>query len=291
MPISLKIEPSAMCQLVCPGCPQSNPLFKIQTRGQLMSMRVFEQILSNVGNYLYRIQFYDYGEPFLNKQLLNMISLATARNIGSQVSTNFSFPFRDDFYREIVGSGLEHLIIAMDGITSESYSRYRVNGKYELVEHGLRQILHWKQRLRNRFPVVEWQFIIFDHNRHEIDTVKAMAREIGVDRLCLKYDAGASPLQWTPGDRFKDRAVRKFRLHSCLWLWGALLIDYEGTVHPCCNSARRDTIGNLTITPVREIWNCNRMKELRDYVRQQHDDIHCMATGPRAPCQGCPHIM
>jgi radical SAM protein with 4Fe4S-binding SPASM domain len=280
-----------MCQLACPGCPQSNPLFKIQTRGQLMSMRVFEQILSDLGNYLYRIQFYDYGEPFLNKQLLKMISLATEYNIGSQVSTNFSFPFRDDFYREIVESGLEHLIIALDGMTSDSYSRFRVNGKYELVQRGLRQIVDWKRRLRSRFPLVEWQFIIFDHNRHEIDSVRAMAREIGVDRLCLKYDAGASSLKWTRRDQLKAKALNRFRLHSCLWLWGALLIDYDGTVHPCCNSARRETIGNLNVTPVRELWNSNSMKELRYYVRQQHHASASLAIGSPPLCRGCPHII
>jgi radical SAM protein with 4Fe4S-binding SPASM domain len=287
MPISLKIEPSAMCQLACPGCVQSSQLFKIQSRNKIMGLPLFERILEQAGEYLYRIQFYDNGEPFINKQLLDMILLATARNIGSQVSTNFSFPFSDDFYRRIVESGLEHLIVAMDGVSQHTYSQYRVNGRYELVESGLRQIVKWKRRLGRRYPFVEWQFILFDHNKHEVDAAKALAKEIGVDRLCLKYDAASDASNWTRTDRLRHRTIRKARLNSCLWLWGGLVIDTDGHVSPCCNAGRSEEIGDLNVTPLRELWNSCRMQELRRCVHEGGRQ----GAGSFSPCEGCPHIM
>ena len=288
MPISLKIEPSAMCHLACPGCVQANPLFKIQSRGKAMTMGVFKRILDEAGDYLYRIQFYDNGEPFFNRQLLEMISLAASLDIGSQVSTNFSFPFPDDFYRQIVESGLEHLIIAMDGLSSATYSQYRINGRYDLVERGLRQVVHWKRRLGLRYPLIEWQFIVFEHNKHEIARAKEMARAIGVDRLCLKYDARAGCETWRSDDRLKDKLIRRFRLHSCLWLWGSLLIDYDGTVRPCCNASRNEMIGDLTTTPLSAIWNSKHMMQLRECVRRDNNDGD---SSPRMSCHGCPQII
>jgi MoaA/NifB/PqqE/SkfB family radical SAM enzyme len=287
MPISLKIEPSEMCQLACPGCVQSNPIFKIQSRGKTMGLPLFKRILEQAGKYLYRIQFYDNGEPFINKQLLDMISLATAQNIGSQVSTNFSFAFSDDFYRRVVESGLEHLIVAMDGVTQDSYSQYRVNGRYELVESGLRKIIEWKRRLGRRHPFVEWQFIVFNHNLHEVDLAKTKARQIGVDRLCFKHDAGGGQSNWQRRDKIKHRIVRGFHLDSCLWLWGSLVINSNGMVVPCCNAARTEEIGDLKLVSLLELWNSERMKALRGCVRQGGKD------GPttHSPCVGCSHIL
>jgi MoaA/NifB/PqqE/SkfB family radical SAM enzyme len=288
MPISMKIEPSAMCQLACPGCAQSSPLFKIETRGKKMGLPVFKRILEQAGEYLYRIQFYDKGEPFINKQLLDMISLAAIQNIGSQVSTNLSFAFPDDHYRRVVESGLEHLIVAMDGVTEHTYSQYRVKGRFELVESGLREIVKWKRRLRRSRPFVEWQFIVFDHNRHEIDTARTMAREIGVDRMCFKYDAGASQAAWTRKDRLKHRAVRAMRLNSCFWLWGSLVIDSDGLVRPCCNVGKSEQIGDLKVTPLRELWNSDRIKALRACVR---GGGKMSGSSVAAPCVNCPHIV
>jgi MoaA/NifB/PqqE/SkfB family radical SAM enzyme len=288
MPISLKIEPSAMCQLACPGCPQSNPLFKIQTRGKTMSLELFRRIIEEAGRYLYRIQFYDYGEPFINKRLLQMISIATEHGIGSQVSSNFSFNFSNDFYRSIVESGLEHLIIAMDGLDPATYSQYRVHGKYELVEAGMRAIIDWKRRLGRQTPFVEWQFIVFDHNRHQVDAVKTMARRIGVDRLCLKYDARAESKTWYTADRLTDKTVRSVRLNSCLWLWGAMLISSDGIVSPCCNAGHSENIGDLTTTPLANLWNSPRMMELRACVRGGGRSV---ADGmEKTPCHGCAQI-
>ena len=287
MPISLKIEPSEMCHLACPGCPQSNPLFKIETRGKSMSLEVFRRIIAEAGKYLYRIQFYDYGEPFMNKRLLEMTSIATDNAIGSQVSSHFSFKFPAEFYRSIVESGLEHLIIAMDGIDQASYAQYRVNGKYELVESGMRAIVEWKRRLRSRSPFVEWQYIVFDHNRHQIDRVKKLAREIGVDRLCIKYDTRAGSDTWFPADRLKYAAFRRVRLNSCLWLWGALLINSEGMVRPCCNAGRSEEIGDLKTTPLTSLWNSPRMMELRASVRGR---APAGEHGEKTPCHGCAQI-
>jgi MoaA/NifB/PqqE/SkfB family radical SAM enzyme len=289
MPISLKIEPSAMCQLACPGCVQSDPLFKLQAGGKLMTPKVFERILQQASKYIYRIQFYRYGEPFINRQLIDMISLATSHDIGSQVSTNLSFAFSDEFYRRIVESGLEHLIISMDGTSSETYSQYRVKGHFELVESGMRQVIKWKRLLGRRFPLIEWQFIVFDHNRHEIDNARQLAKKIGVDRLCLKYDGRGDRSKWRTRDSLKDKLVRQVHLNSCLWLWAALVIDSDGIVSPCCHGARDESIGDLTVTPLEELWNSARMKDLRRCVRE--GSRHPGEGSSRMPCVGCQHIL
>src|SRR5579864_6620163 len=126
--------------------------------------------------------------------------------------------------------------------------RYRLLKDSPLVERGMRQIVKWKRRLRSRSPIVEWQFLVFDHNLKAIPKAKEMAREIGVDRLCFKYDAGAHQRNWRAIDKFKYNSIRRIHLKSCLWLWGSLIIDTDGIVVPCCNAARTERIGDLEIT-------------------------------------------
>lgn len=253
-----------------------------------MTWEVFRRIIDEAGKYLYRIQFYDYGEPFINKRLLEMISLASEHGIGSQVSSHFSFNFSSAFYRSIVESGLEHLIISLDGIDQATYSQYRVNGKYELVEAGMRAIIDWKRRLGRHLPFVEWQFIVFEHNRHQVERVKTIARTAGVDRLCLKYDGRADSRSWHAVDRIKWKTLRSIRLNSCLWLWGALLVNSEGIVSPCCNAAHAEQIGDLRTTSLRTLWNSERMRDLRACVRGGgHAGGNSMRT---TPCSGCSQI-
>jgi len=289
MPISLKIESSAACQLACPGCVQTDPEFKVNTRGNVMSLDLFNSLLDQAADYLYRIQFYYNGEPFINKHLLEMISAATEKGVGSQVSTNFSFQRKDDFYRDVVESGLEHLIISMDGTDAEAYVKYRINGRYDLVEHGMREVVRWKKKLNKKSPVVEWQFIIFDHNRHQIQQAQALAKEIGVDRLCLKYDGYSDPATWEPKHQIKDRQARRIlHFNSCLWLWGALVIDWNGVVNPCCNNAMNYVIGNLSKTLLRELWNSDEIKVLRRFVRRSASERD---RSDSHPCKGCRFIM
>ena len=291
MPISLKIEPSAACQLACPGCVQANPDFKQKTAGNLMSQALFLNVLDQAADYVYRIQFYFNGEPFINKNILNMVAAATDRGIGSQMSTNFSFRFKDSFYRDIVESGLEHLIISMDGTDANTYGKYRINGRFELVQHGMREIVKWKRALGRTYPIVEWQFIIFEHNKHQVQRAQQLANEIGVDRLCLKYDGQSSPEAWTPLDRTMDRMSRRvMRLDACLWLWGAMIINWDGVVNPCCNKAMSVPLGDLRQRSLREIWNSDEIKELRAFVRSSPKDRERPEFSSH-PCHGCRYIM
>ena len=199
-----------------------------------MSPQLFNSILEQVGKYLFRIQFYYYGEPFVNKNLLEMIKAASTRNIGTSVSTNFSFSFSESFYREIVESGLEHLIVSLDGTSAETYEKYRVNGRFELVMNGMREVIKWKKLLNKRYPVIEWQFIVFEHNKHQVEEAKKLALSIGVDRFWLRYDGNSDPSFWEPKDRLADHVKRGLKLNSCLWLWGAMVIDWNGIVKSCC---------------------------------------------------------
>ena len=88
--------------------------------------------------------------------------------------------------RKTVESGPDRLIISLDGLDQETYEKYRVGGSLEKVMEGTRNLVSWKKELRSRSPYIILQFIVFRTNEHQVEDVRKLARELGVDKLELK---------------------------------------------------------------------------------------------------------
>lgn len=73
--------------------------------------------------------------------------------------------------------------MSLDGVTQETYEKYRVRGNVAEVFADLRGLVAAKKALRSKTPFVEWQYIVFKHNEHEVEKARVLAEEIGVDLL------------------------------------------------------------------------------------------------------------
>ncbi|MBI3582259.1 MAG: hypothetical protein HY098_09355, partial [Nitrospinae bacterium] len=71
-----------------------------------------------------------------------------------------------------VESGLDRLIISIDGTTQETYEHYRVGGELQKVIEGTKNILTWKKKLRSKKPYVIFQFLVVRPNEHQAEEVK-----------------------------------------------------------------------------------------------------------------------
>lgn len=79
------------------------------------------------GIIFYYVILWSWGEPLLNPEIYRMIKYCEERNILSVTSTNLN-KFSRENARDLVESGLDALIIALDGIAEETYSKYRIGG-------------------------------------------------------------------------------------------------------------------------------------------------------------------
>lgn len=213
-PVGLVVDPSNMCQLACPGCVHSEraETFKIfdWPKGTLSHDRL-SSLLTRYAPHAVAVYFYNYGEPLLNLNTPKLIGLAKRYLVTTLISTSLSVKrFDPDAY---VASGLDFMVISIDGATQEIYGRYRRNGDLELVLHNLRELVAARKRLGRRLPVLSWNFLAFEHNVHQIPQAMRMARSIGLDqfRVVAPFDvswddpsirltpvkAGVHRLQWT----------------------------------------------------------------------------------------------
>ena len=144
-----------------------------------------KKVVDELKDQLTYITYYFQGEPYLNKDFTKMVSYASENNIYTATSSNAHY-LNDENCIATINSGLSRLIISIDGVDQESYGKYRIGGKLDKVIEGTKNLLEWREKMKSKTPYVIWQFIVFRHNENEIDDIKALAKEIGVDKLALK---------------------------------------------------------------------------------------------------------
>lgn len=289
MPISISFEPTTACNLRCPECPSGLRAFSRPT-GRLQK-DFFRQTIDQLHRDLSYLVFYFQGEPFLNPDFLEMVKYAAGKKIYTATSTNAHF-LTDAVARRTVESGLDRLIISIDGTTQEVYEQYRVGGKLEKVLEGAANVVRWKKALRSKTPFIIFQFLVVRHNEHQVEAVKHLARTIGVDQVRLKtaqvYDYENDPNALIPVNPKYSRYRRnkegrmQFRGkggHHCWRLWHDPVITWDGTVVPCCfDKDARHRLGSLHEQSFAELWKASRYDAFRKSVLQSRQNIDICAN-------------
>ena len=183
-PIGLILDPVNTCQMSCLGCVQSataKGLF--DWRSGVMPMETATALFHSYGPYAIQASFCNYGEPTLNPDTPRMIRMAKEYRLYTTMSSNLAHPrFRPE---EWVECGLDFLIVSIDGITPEVYNVFRRNGDHELAFANLRALVEAKRNMKVRKPIIHWQFLAFQHSKHEIRAAIDIARDIGVNQLSI----------------------------------------------------------------------------------------------------------
>src|SRR5215469_12386300 len=193
-PVSISFEPTTSCNLRCPECPSGLRAFTRPTG--MLEDGFFRQTIDQLSSHLLYLVFYFQGEPYLNPSFLDMVGYASSKGIYTATSTNAHY-LNDRNARRTVESGLDRLIISIDGTTQDVYEQYRVGGHLEKVLEGARNIVKWKKELKSKTPFVFFQFLVVKPNEHQLEDIKQLAKEVGVDEVRFKtaqvYDYANDP--------------------------------------------------------------------------------------------------
>ncbi len=288
-PISISFEPTTSCNLRCPECPSGLRAFSRPTG--MLEKNFFKQTIDDISKDLLYLIFYFQGEPFLNRDFLEMVTYASGKGIYTATSTNAHY-LTDEVARKTVESGLDRLIISIDGTTQDVYQQYRVGGKLDKVLEGARNIVKWKKELKSKTPFVFFQFLVVKPNEHQIDDIKRLAKEVGVDEVRFKsaqiYDYENDPNQLIPTiskfSRYKKDAdgmhVAKNKLANRCWkLWHANVITFDGLVVPCCfDKDAMHQLGNLKNESFKNIWKNSNYKQFRGELMNSRKNIDICAN-------------
>jgi len=182
-PYGLIVDPSNGCNLHCPGCVHTLSQTNFDWPNGLITEESYSNFLGIYAPYAFYAILYNYGEPFLNPQTPNMVKKSKDYLLDVEISSNLSIPRLD--CNSIVESKLDTLIVSLDGVSQEVYSKYRRNGNVDVVFDNIHSLVMRKKEAGSNRPYIIWRYLVFEHNSHEIDIAKKTAGEIGVDELHL----------------------------------------------------------------------------------------------------------
>ena len=295
-PTILQVEPTSRCNLRCTVCPVGTGLGRPEGD---MDLSMFRRIMDELGDYLLVILFWDWGEPFLNPDAYEMIRIARGAGIKVVCSTNGHLFAGGDHARRAVDCGLDVLIFSVDGITQETYQRFRRQGDLAKVLEGIRQVVAEKERVHSDTPLVNFRFIVMRHGEHEVPRLEAFASSLGVDVLTLRKfhfvpgtgkdldetsDKGRGGVGETlvprqskyqlPVIAEEGRQPLRVERNPCRNLWNCPTIHWDGTVCSCfMDYSEQRPLGSLREQSFREIWYGERYRRLRRAFRDNWQEL------------------
>jgi radical SAM protein with 4Fe4S-binding SPASM domain len=161
---------------------------------------------------------------------------------------------------ELVTGGLDHLIVSIDGTTQDVYETYRKGASLDRVLKNVSMLVKARERLGSKDPLLEFKFIIFDHNRHQLKDAEKLAGDLGFDKFSTVLDNSSEKTMTHMGNVRDSRLSKK---KACYWLWNTLVVAWDGTIYPCCN--REVVMGNVFETDPRTVWNNEMFRKMRRF--------------------------
>lgn len=243
-PVIAQVEPANFCNLSCPLCLTTS---ETGSRPRaVLPLEAFHRLIEEVGDYLLLIILWNWGEPFLNPDIFKMIACAKAKGILVHSSTNGNVSFDGGRAEELVESGLDSLVLGVDGATPETYAAYRRGGRLDRVRANIRAIVQAKKRMGSRTPRLNLRCVVMRQNEHELPLMKRLAEELEVDFFTLKtvdlpsvcgeeLDRTFAPEngKYRRYDYVPGSFRRRSRPFTCMRPWKRITMDASGTVIAC----------------------------------------------------------
>lgn len=265
-PYQLFFDVTNICNLKCPLCPTGLGL-KGYPKGN-MSFELFKKVIDETSKYAVIATLHNWGESFLNKDIYKMIRYAKSKKICTLISSNLNILTKNDI-KEIIDSGLDKLIVSLDGASSETYDIYKRGGNFNTVVRNIELLVAMKRLKKSTKPYIEWQFVVMNHNEHEIEKAKRMAKGFGIvlrlKKLHLNdslpftgiYDKKLAE-QWLPKNPELKYNYDADYLEDCVCnsLWNSFFINHDGGIFPCCILYDKiHLFGDISRQSFKEIWN------------------------------------
>lgn len=288
-PRALMVEPTNHCNMQCPLCPTGTDALNAP-RGY-MDMVKFKQLIDELGFYLEEINLWGFGEPLLHKDIFEMVNYVSKRGIRSKISTNGQ-PIREWVDAEnIVNSGLDILVISLDGASHETLSKYRKNASFESILTGIRRINKTKKRMKIRKPKLILQFIVMKHNEYEINKIADLAKQLKMSLVLRPLSVGMQKDEWLnylPDERkysrylydsnkiIKGSAIPQPKI--CPFPWDWTHVNWDGSIVPCCKDPNRDhLLGNaFDEGGFMKAWNSEKFMTFRKtFIKNKNLLIRC----------------
>lgn len=290
-PRKIRLEVSSYCQLRCPSCPTTTKHIDPAVGSGFLKLSSFKALIDS-NPWLEEIELSNYGEIFLNPELLDILRYAHDRHVALTAANGANMNMvRDDVLDGLVRYQLRLLTCSVDGASDETYRRYRVRGNFSKVIKNIKRINTLKESYKSEYPNLTWQFVVFGHNEHEIPLARQMAKDLGMEfRPKLNWDRKFSPVRnkkfvrdqigkdFASREEYKEKYNTDYSNSICDQLWNQPQINWDGRVLGCCRNFWGDFKGNAFTEGLVTSLNNEPMRYAREMLqgtKPARQDIPC----------------
>jgi hypothetical protein len=289
-PKKLRVEAATACQLACPTCPTADGRVDASLGTGFLRAENFVRLLDQSRGSLRSIELSNFGEPFLNPDLLEIFRIAHERDVALTIFNGANLNnVRDEVLEGLVKYRVRQLRCSIDGTTQEVYAAYRRRGSLASVLVNIKKINAFKVASGSPFPALTWQFVVFGHNQHQLADARLAARILGMRfHAKLSWDDDFSPVggvemlerqlgHAATRDRYLAQTGQPYFGRVCHDLWEQPQINFDGRMLGCCVNYWADFGGNA-FDDLDAAINSPRMAYARAMLQGKappRDDVAC----------------
>jgi lipopolysaccharide biosynthesis glycosyltransferase len=280
-PAKLRLEATSHCQLRCPACPTASGAIDAALGRGTLDPEAFEKLLAH-NPHIRSVELSNYGEAMLHPKMVHLLEIAQARDVGITLENGVNFNnVRTEALEAMVRTGVKSVRLSIDGASRETYARYRKDGDFAAVMGNLLKLVAFKRKARSDLPRLTWQFIVFEHNRHEIEKARGMAQALGM-RFVTKLAWGADSVPAGESRAAHLEQSGEIYLHQiCEQLWRDPQVNWNGDVLGCCRNFWGRFGGNAMADGLPAALNGEGLRRARRVL------MGLEPARPENPCSTC----
>ena len=183
-PRKLNIEVTTRCNLNCAMCMRK--LWKED--GSDMTMETYRALLP-IFPEIEAVNIIGIGEPLLNENIIEMIRLGKEHlppNRAFSLTTNATL-IDDAMAKQLVSSGLDDIVVSIDGATSGTYNEIRKDASLDQVLTNVERLNKAKKKLGSQTPRIGFEFVAMKRNISELPQVVDLAARYGISFIIITH--------------------------------------------------------------------------------------------------------
>ena len=298
-PTYVQIEPTIRCNIACVMCRRHQQLGNMD-KSPDMTLSQFKTILGQFPSTNY-INLQGNGEPFLNEDIIEMISAAKQKGKYTLTSTNGTL-LSQEMAQEILRSGLDKLIISFIGAGKGVYEGIMRGSNFQKVTDNITSFTKLKRKKSLRYPKIVLATGFLKLNINDLIKLPDVARELGIEeieigpfhsvdsylpdlseikRVIYEIKKRASQKKIILNIQ-KDLFQRNYRAKQCIWPWQGVYITVKGDIKSCCSRAyfTKTSFGNIYEHNFNFVWHGTEYINFRKGLAGRG----CLPV----ICRGCP---
>lgn len=301
LPAYLSVDVAGRCNLSCTYCPQGRGR-NLQPR-KFMSLEEFKQYVGDVLPHIRRLELFNWGEPFLHPELLDVVAYVRSRNPTTRIrlSTN-GMVQGAELFSGLVKEGVHSVTVTISGLSEEVHKLYHRRGDLSRVLDTIGKMASEKLKRNSHQPKVRVRYLRFPYNFVSQRQVEAFFRrrfgrlaeyieEVRVrdGYLCELALPDSDIKEFYGIDPRSNGWQGVYLAPTCKLAFENPVIRADGVVFPCCGVPYRDefVLGRLEEKSFEEIWNGKAHREFRRRLKEGSNPAcnRCRLLFPTTPVQ------